>query len=246
MKSPRICIVEDDPIIAADLTHRLTTLGYIPEGPYASGEEALRQLERQWPDLFILDIQLEGSWDGIETARHIMKYRPVPVIFLTANADDMTFKQAKLTFPAAFISKPYRSRDLEHAIELALINFVEATSSKLTSSESSPTYLLDDRLFIKDKHSMNRVMLDEILWLEADDYACKIATADKVYIVTQTLGKTSLKLEQNKYFLRIHRSYVVNLRHITQIEESFVTIRDQKIPISKSVKEELINKIQRI
>jgi len=246
MKPTRICIVEDDPIIATDLAYRLQDLGYIAEGPFASGEEAYRQMQEQWPDLFILDIQLEGAWDGIETSRYIMKYRAVPVIFLTANADDRTFRQAKLTSPAAFLSKPFRSRDLEHAIELALMNMTgESTQSNLPSGSSS-SYLLDDRLFIKTKERLVRVLLEEIHWIEADDYACKLATEEKEFYIGRTLGKLGEVLLSRPEFVRVHRSYIVNIKHIEQISELYLHIGNKKIPLSKSLKGELFERILKI
>jgi DNA-binding response OmpR family regulator len=130
MFNPSIYIVEDDPIIGADLADRLLEMGYQPVGPFASGEAAYEHLSVLSPDLIIMDIQLEGEWDGIETARRIMAQRPTPIIFLTSNSDDFTFSQAKAILPAAFLSKPFRGRDLRHSIELALSNWSQKEQSE--------------------------------------------------------------------------------------------------------------------
>ena len=121
MESTTILIVEDDPIIAADLQDRLTESGYAVLGPVAAGEEALPFFQQaNPPDLVLMDIQLEGEWDGIETTRRIREQHGVPVIFLTSNSDDKTFREARRAGPQAFLSKPFRGRDLRHAIELAI------------------------------------------------------------------------------------------------------------------------------
>ncbi len=71
-------------------------------------------------DIVLLDIHLKGKIDGIETAKQIQQQSNVPIIYLTANADEATFNRAKTTRPAAFISKPFKQLDLQRAIELAI------------------------------------------------------------------------------------------------------------------------------
>jgi DNA-binding LytR/AlgR family response regulator len=247
MKPPRICIVEDDPIIGADLADRLQELGYVPEGPFASGEKAFAHMQAHWPDLVILDIQLEGQWDGIATARRILEHKPLPIIFLTANSDDATFKKAKLTSPAAFMSKPFRRRDLEHAIELALSRMAgDAPLPTGLAGTAASSYLLDDRIFIKTKDGLVRVMLEDICWVEADDYACRAATPEREFFIGRTLGKFSEALASRPEFMRVHRSYIVNLKHVEQIGDIQLKVGKKEIPLSKTLKEELLARIQKI
>jgi DNA-binding response OmpR family regulator len=81
MDKTRILIVEDDPIIAADLEDRLLEIGYSVIGPYDQGEEAFEVIKKEVPDLVIMDVQLAGKWDGIETVRQIDKVVQLPIIF---------------------------------------------------------------------------------------------------------------------------------------------------------------------
>ena len=188
MESIRILVVEDDPIIAADLQDRLTESGYTVLGPVAAGEDALSFVEQDnLPDLVLMDIQLEGEWDGIETTRRIRLKHDMPIIFLTSNSDDATFRQASQANPQAFLSKPFRGRDLKHAIELAIRQSAgkEEPAKKEPAEENA--YLLKDRLFIKGKDRMVRLFFKDILWVAADDYYCKVFTKEKEYLVTQTL-----------------------------------------------------------
>lgn len=248
MSGPYIYIVEDDPIIGADLADRLQEMGYQSAGPFVDGESAYEHLSVCPPDLVIMDIRLEGAWDGIETARRIMARSHVPIIFLTSNSDDATFNQAKATLPAAFLTKPFRGRDLKYSIELALSNWSQkksvAESSELPPDEQ--VYLLQDRLFVKMKDRWVRLMLEEILWAEADDYSCKVAVGDKEVYVGQTLGKFGDALALRAEFMRVHRSFIVNLKYVDQISDLYLYVGRKQIPISKTLKEELFARIQKI
>ena len=102
----RILIVEDDMIIAANLSLQLTKLGYEVTGIESRGEEALYHAQANGPDIVLMDVNLKGEWDGIETVRRIQETRDIPIVYLTANNDENTFLRAKSTHPHAFISIP--------------------------------------------------------------------------------------------------------------------------------------------
>lgn len=246
MEKINILLVEDDPIIAADLQDRLESIGYDVLGPVASGEHALDFFESASPDLVIMDIQLEGAWDGIETSRRILARQAVPIVFLTSNSDDATFRKAREVNPSAFLSKPFRGRDLIHAIELAIRQTARQSEKNTSADMEDNSFLLNDRLFVKVKDRMIRLFFHEIYWVEADDYYCKVHTADKEYLVTKTLKKFSEDLKGRQEFLRVHRSCMVNLNHVEEIGELHLHIGKYKIPLSRNVREDLMNKLKRI
>lgn len=247
MDKTNILIVEDDPIIAADLQDRLEEMGYRTLGPVARGEDAPAFFEKPiLPDLVIMDVQLEGEWDGIETTRRIQEKHDLPIIFLTSNSDDATFSKAKSTKPAAFLSKPFRGRDLKHAIELAISQAAAKTLAAQQPEAAENTFLFKDRLFIKSKDQMVRLFFKDILWVEADDYYCKVVTAGREYLVTQTLKKFSEELAGVPEMMRVHRSFIVNLSHVEAIGELSLQVGNTKIQFSRNMRDELLNRLKNI
>ncbi|MHB8882714.1 MAG: response regulator [Thermodesulfovibrionales bacterium] len=116
----RIMVAEDEGIIAKDLERRLTKQGYSVAAVVASGEDAIRRAQETLPDLILMDIVLNGDIDGIDAAAEIRRRLDVPVIYLTAYADDKILQRAKLTEPYGYIIKPFDDRSLCSAIEMSL------------------------------------------------------------------------------------------------------------------------------
>ena len=120
MSKGTILLVEDDDIIAKVISWRLEKLGYSLCGRTSSSAETMNLLGRSVPDLILMDINLKGEINGIETAKMIKKRIHIPVIYLTSHSDDETLARAKETYPEGFITKPFNDNDLKVAIELAL------------------------------------------------------------------------------------------------------------------------------
>ncbi len=118
--SARILIVEDEAIVAKDISLSLRNLRYHVVGIAATGEEAIGKAATSNPDIILMDIRLAGSMDGIETAREIHKTQKIPVVFLTAHADQATLNRAKTIAPFGYLVKPFAERELEAALETAL------------------------------------------------------------------------------------------------------------------------------
>ncbi len=120
MARAKILIVEDKPVIALDIKQRLTRLGYEVTTIADSLVTALEAVAKVPPNLILMDIRLRGDGDGIQAASQIRQDYGLPVVFLTAHADEATLTQAKQTQPFGYIVKPFESRDLSTAIEIAL------------------------------------------------------------------------------------------------------------------------------
>ncbi len=242
-QSFKILIVEDEMIIAANISLQLSTLGYEVTGIIPRGEEALLHLKQNKPDIVLIDIHLKGELDGIETARLMQQEYNIPIIYITANADDNHFTKAKGTHPYAFISKPFKKLDLQRAIELT-ITHIETKEENLTEHPISP-FILSNCIFVRNNEKLVKVWIGEILYVEAERNYCRIYTNTKEYLLVITLKDIDEKLP-SRDFLRIHRSFIVNISQIDEVATSHVIIAKKAIPISKSLKEELLNRLHTI
>lgn len=123
MEGIKVLVVEDENIVALEIKGRLKKLGYIVPGVASTGEDAINKAEALSPDLVLMDIMLKGEIDGIEAARYIREKMDIPIIYLTAYADEQTLERAKSTAPYGYILKPFGENDLRTTIEIALYNY---------------------------------------------------------------------------------------------------------------------------
>lgn len=132
-RASRIMLVEDEIIVALDVQERLETLGYQVVAHATSGAEALKLLEEEHPDLILMDVKIRGKLDGIDTASAIRENLDVPIIYLTAFADETTLQRARVTGASGYLIKPFEDRELRSAIEMAL--YKHMAEKKLRESE---------------------------------------------------------------------------------------------------------------
>lgn len=125
-----VLIVEDEPIISLDLSTGLEQAGYRVVGVAEDAASAIRLFKTGEVDIVLMDINLKGEKDGIDTALELVKIRPVPLIYLTAFTDAATVERVKQTYPAAFLSKPYTMANVQIAIELALHNLTSDATTR--------------------------------------------------------------------------------------------------------------------
>ena len=246
-QSVKVLVVEDEMIIAAKISLHLEQLGYEVAGILPRGEEAIIHCRQSPPDILLLDVNLKGIIDGIETARILQKEGiNVPIIFLTANSDQGTFDRAKATRPQAFLAKPYRKADLARAIDLAVVNASNApAAAPQNEALANDAHLLSDRIFVRHKERMVKLFLKEILYVEAERAYCKIVTKNTEYLLSIALRKLEEQLTSNT-FMRVHRSYLINLAQIDEIAEGHVAIAGKAIPIGKSYREGFAGRVKLI
>lgn len=118
--SARVLVVEDEAVVALDLQDRLVDLGYSVPAFVSSGEEAIRRAEEEQPDLVLMDVRLKGEMDGTEAAEVIRARFNIPVVYLTAFADDDTLRRAQVTTPFGYLVKPFEALQLHATIKMAL------------------------------------------------------------------------------------------------------------------------------
>lgn len=245
-KKNTILIVEDEMIIAANISLQLTHLGYEVTGIIPRAEEVLPIIREHQPDIILLDINLKSDLDGIDLAHLIQDEYKIPIIFLTANSDETHFNRAKAINPYAFISKPFKKLDLQRAIELTVIRIQEETAQeKNTTLDSEAPFILSDCIFVRNHDKMVKVCINDILYIEAERNYCKIHCRDKDHLLVMTLKDIEEKLT-SKNLMRIHRSFIVNLSHIDEIATSHVVIAKKAIPLSADLKRTLLQHIQKV
>ena len=176
MEKIKILIVEDEAIMALDLAESLESAGYQALETVASGAAALAIYEKIKVDLVLMDIQIKGDLDGIDTAIQLQKIRPVPLIYLTGQTDAATVERAKISFPSAYLAKPFDEKNLFLAIELAMHNFVfhkiaqppgKPTAEKPAAGALTADNILrtDKDVFIKQNYKFVKFNPDELLFL---------------------------------------------------------------------------------
>ncbi len=242
--SVRILIVEDEMLIGAKISLQLSSLGYQVTAVLPRGDEALIHIEQNRPDIVLLDINLKGKIDGIETAKRIHQKYAIPIIYVTANTDEVTFNRAKATKPFAFISKPFKQLDLQRAIELTISQMAKNETGDVvaTGGEEQP-FILNDRIFVRHKEKMQKIMLSDILFIEADRNYSRIFTTTKEHLLAITLKSIEEKLPV-KLFHRIHRSYVINIMCVDEVTEHHVLIAQKPIPLGTGMREQLMQRLQ--
>ncbi len=120
MSKVKVLVVEDEGLVARDVENMLKSLGYEVPAVVSTGEMAIRSAQELLPDLVLMDIVLKGDMGGIAAAEKIWENLKIPVIYLTAYADEKTLQEAKKTDPFGYILKPFEERELQTSIEMAL------------------------------------------------------------------------------------------------------------------------------
>jgi len=237
-ENARIFIIEDDALIAQDLTSKLSKAGYEVLGNAPSGEEGLEQIEALKPDLVLMDIHLAGQIDGIATAQALLQKATLPIIYLTDMQDDATFERARETHPAAFLNKPFSPRELMRAIDLAFDN-----ANQFEDQQKPPEAgLLNDSLFLKDKEAYKRVLLSEVLFVQAERSYCQIITQEKQYVLSMPMSTLSEKLPAD-VFVKVHRSYIVNLKKVSGLYGNNLLINEHEVPLGKSYRQDILKQL---
>ena len=246
MKSPaKILIVEDEMIIGANISLQLSKLGHEVTGIVSRGEEAISHVRHSPPDIVLMDIQLKGAIDGIETVNRMHREIKMPIIYLTASTDEENFERAKTTNPYAFISKPFKKLDLQHAIDLTLAKLRKnGSGSKKEEVENyiSP-FIQSDSIYVRRNEKMIKILIKDIYYFEADRNYCKIFSKRKECLLVMTLKEINDRLPP-EHFLRIHRSFIVNLSHVDEVAGTHVVIGKKAIPLSKTLRKELMDRLQ--
>ena len=249
MSKINVFVVEDESIVSKDIQHSLKKLEYNVVGSASSGEKAIDLIRIEQPDIILMDIMLKGTMNGIEAAEIIKNELSIPVVFLTAYADEATLSKAKISEPYGYILKPFKEIDLKTSIEMAIYKY---NKEQLIVKERDYLYSIVDSkeksydfIFVKSNSKLVKLNCKDIYFIEAlKDYVV-INTIDTRYTIHSTMKEIELKMGSVD-FIRIHRSFIIRLDKIATIEYPNLTLENNKksIPIGGSYRDDLNMKIK--
>ncbi len=249
MKKTSVFIVEDEVIIAKDLSLTLNKLGYNVVGHCLSGEEVLMIVEEKQPDIILMDIMLKGEMTGIDAAKEVKEKYNIPVVFITAYSDEDSINRVNTASPFGYIVKPFKTNDLRATIETALNRFNEeerlkkenAMLYKLSKPGASPTIL-----FIKTDSKLIKIRMKDIIYIEALKDYVNIFTVDKKHVIRSTMKGIQDKLPP-EHFARVHRSFILAIDKVASIDHAKVILDNgESIQLGSLYKEEFLDKINMV
>ncbi len=229
-ESYRVLIVEDEFLIADSIARHLARRNHVVVGKAISYDEAVVAYHRERPDLSLIDIRLSGSRNGIDVARYLRQQPwPIPFIYLTSQSDPATVDLAKDTFPSGFLSKPIQMESLLSMVSITMHNHrVVKRETTVTLRDGRVSYVLQ---------------LDDIQYLQADHVYVQVKLVNQPTLVFRS-ALTELVAQIGDEMLQTHRSYAVNPRCITRFTGEFVYVGDMEIPVSRSRRKEVTDRLQ--
>lgn len=235
MSDLRIYLLEDEIITQEVLKDCLEGLGYSVCGMQDDAQLALKEIEKLRPDFAILDIHVKGDKNGIWLGNQL----DIPFIYLTAYNDKKTIREGLKTLPQSYLIKPFKEMEVFTAIELAF----EKLTSNQEDDESNPHHSFEKTLLIKDGYTYHKLAIDEINYIKSDDKYLEIHTTDKRFVLRLSL-KQFLEDYKSAPFIRVHKSYAVNLKKVTSFTTNSIQILSSAIPLSRSHKDDFSKNIK--
>jgi two-component system, LytTR family, response regulator LytT len=220
-------IVEDELLIAETISEILLELGYQDTRTASTVDEAIAEIEACKPGMVLTDINLESEKSGIDLGNILNTRYHIPFIYITSHSSKDIVVQAKQTKPNAYIVKPFKKEDLAVAIELADFN----TGKKIIGSGLS-------EIMVKEGRAMIRLNCDDITWLETDgNYVTINLETGKRKVIRVPLSELQEQLPSSQ-FIRIHKSHLVNKKHVSEVRGSSLIVAGAELPIGRAFQAE--------
>jgi PAS domain S-box-containing protein len=245
MKKPCIYIVEDEALVAKDIENSLKGMGFAVAGTADSGEKALADVGKNRPDLVLMDIRLKGGLNGIEAASKIRSLFSIPVIYLTAHANEEMLQNAKLTEPFGYILKPFEERELGSTIDIALYRHKMEKKAQWESEVNKTLSTLYKPLISSTSsiEEMAAVVLDSAESLTRSEHGYISAidphTGDLVVHVFSEMMKDACKISSREKKVLFHRGkdgrYPSLWGHALNKREAFFTNRPENHSAYKGI-----------
>lgn len=214
----RVVICEDEILIAEHLKLIVKSFGFEVVGIAHNKKDMLALIARTNPNIALVDIRMEGRYDGIEIGEEILNNYNFPLIYITAHSDNEIIQKALKTKPGGYIIKPFKAMDIFTAINIAVDNFSAAKN--------------DNFILIKDGYKSVKLYNYEILFLKTDNNYVEIYTDKTLYIERISLDNM-LEAINSEQFMKVHRSYAVNLNHVKELKSRELIIGRHLVPVSR-------------
>ena len=222
----KVLVVEDEAFIAEMLRTMLEDMGHEVVHTALDVATAEEAFAKQSFDFAVFDINLEGGMEGVELAKRASSIN-IPFMFLTSYTDRATIEQAKVTKPGAYVLKPFNEEDVYTGVEMALMHATSEQGEVIPLKVGRRTVL---------------VQPEEIYYLKADNIYVYVVTKDRKYLIRQSLTGF-MEEHPRESLLRIHRSYAVNVNHIQTLARNYVEVNGEQLPVSRSYRDQLSNRI---
>lgn len=217
-------IVEDEFLIAETISEILIRVGCSKIRIVSSVEDALEEIKICKPTMVLTDINLGQEKSGIDLGKLLHEQYQIPFIYITSHSSPEILGKAKHTRPNAYIVKPFKNEDLIVAIELALFNSGSPKDNTTDNSE----------LIVKEGRAIVRLNANDIKWMETEgNYTTINLVEAKRRVVRIPISELQLQLSSQQ-FVRIHKSYLVNKKYITEIRTNSILIKDLELPIGRA------------
>lgn len=237
----RILIIEDELVTAANLEEQLHDLGYAVTGITPNSDSALAAFKQDSPDMILSDIRLSGSpKDGLETVEELTRLKKVPVIFLSAFHDVEYRERAKRIDYASYLIKPASKAQIAVSVDMAFNAFVKSQNAPIV-----PVSAVEgrDTIFLKARDRYVKLYLQDICFAEADGNYIDLYTVSTRYAKVWVNLASLMDQIQFHGWVRCHRSFAVNMRHVYAFEENKLFLNSSigisEIPFSAENKAEI-------
>lgn len=230
----KILLVEDERELGENIRDLLQALGYEVVGLFDQSSTVLAYLKQNPVDLILMDIMIKGELDGIELTEKIKASHEIPVVFITAFSDQRVLERISDGAYEGYILKPFTLQSLKSAVFLALNKKPPKKRSDLS---------VKNILKVRDKGYVVPVPFREILFVEADGLYTKVVTDERTYVLRGILKDVVKELDETK-FIRVHKSFCINLDKVQSLNAKELTIGAYTIPIRRGFYREILNMIQ--
>ena len=226
-----VLIVEDELLIAELTASYLAETGYQVAAMATTAEEAISLLQAGTkPDLCIIDINLGPGKSGIELASVIQQQYQIPFLFLTSYSDRKTIGEALAVKPEAYLVKPFKQTELYTTIEII----------RQRNQMAAPN---EDYVLVKDGTETVRLNAREIVFVKSDNIYLEVNTVSRKLLLRKSLEGFLQELNL-PYLLRVHRSYAVNLFHMSAVSGAGLQVGTELIPLSRMHRDNIILKFR--